>query len=305
MRTFDYQNEISSRLWDHEIVTAVSKIHEMNEKLNILLNEKSASNQGYLKLIKMDPWNQLLQRINGESVSISTMISINQELIKNVDLHNNIMLAELNISSLQEEYLEPYESLIAAEQAFQSMRTAVEEEQYEVLLVIPSFLLDLVHIHLFHENNSVIPALFAGMLLEKYGFPVHSASHFMHHFLETKEQFKAAVIVSGYHWKKGENDNISIIKYMLHLLETCYREALSQLTMKDIYCKRKNSYDIVQEAVIHFTEPFTKQDILQRCPQIKSSSVEAALKRLVEEGVLYRIGTGRSTKYQRGHVPFH
>jgi hypothetical protein len=44
---------------------------------------------------------------------------------------------------------------------------------------------------------------------------------------------------------------------------------------------------------------FTKAQILERCPSIGSSSVEAALKRLKEEGFILRQGGGRSTTYVR------
>ena len=43
-----------------------------------------------------------------------------------------------------------------------------------------------------------------------------------------------------------------------------------------------------------------KQDaFLTECPRLGSSSVEAALKRLVEEGLIQRIGAGRKTVYVR------
>lgn len=44
---------------------------------------------------------------------------------------------------------------------------------------------------------------------------------------------------------------------------------------------------------------FSKRDVLTECPRLGSSSVEAALKRLVEEGLIQRIGTGRKTVYVR------
>lgn len=40
-------------------------------------------------------------------------------------------------------------------------------------------------------------------------------------------------------------------------------------------------------------------DALEACPALGSSSVESALKRLVDEGVLKRIGSGRKTRYVR------
>lgn len=45
---------------------------------------------------------------------------------------------------------------------------------------------------------------------------------------------------------------------------------------------------------------FAKADALEACPSLGSSSVESALKRLVDDGTLKRIGAGRKTRYARG-----
>ena len=47
---------------------------------------------------------------------------------------------------------------------------------------------------------------------------------------------------------------------------------------------------------------FTKQDALIACPSLGSSSVEAALKKLVNDGTIERLGSGRKTHYVRTDV---
>ena len=42
---------------------------------------------------------------------------------------------------------------------------------------------------------------------------------------------------------------------------------------------------------------FSKQEVLVGCPSLGSSSVESALKKLVDDGILIRIGAGRKTLY--------
>ncbi|MBR2067067.1 MAG: hypothetical protein IJ875_02250 [Solobacterium sp.] len=44
---------------------------------------------------------------------------------------------------------------------------------------------------------------------------------------------------------------------------------------------------------------FSKQEVLIGCKSLGSSSVEAALKKLVDDGTLIRIGAGRNTLYAR------
>ena len=44
---------------------------------------------------------------------------------------------------------------------------------------------------------------------------------------------------------------------------------------------------------------FTKQDIRELCPALSLSSVEGALRKLVESGELRREGNGKNTHYYR------
>ena len=44
---------------------------------------------------------------------------------------------------------------------------------------------------------------------------------------------------------------------------------------------------------------FSKQEVLVACSSLGSSSVESALKKLVDDGTLVRMGAGRKTVYAR------
>lgn len=62
---------------------------------------------------------------------------------------------------------------------------------------------------------------------------------------------------------------------------------------------KSTSYDIVKQYAQSKIGTFTKQEALIACPSLGSSSVEAALKKLVSEGVIDRLGAGRQTHYVR------
>ena len=64
------------------------------------------------------------------------------------------------------------------------------------------------------------------------------------------------------------------------------------------YCK-STAYDVVKTYVIKKIGKFSKREVLSVCPSLGSSSVEAALKKLVEDGTLVRVGAGRNTLYAR------
>ena len=68
----------------------------------------------------------------------------------------------------------------------------------------------------------------------------------------------------------------------------------------DLYViEGESAYDIVKQYAQSKIGTFTKQEALIACPSLGSSSVEAALKKLVSEGVIDRLGAGRQTHYVR------
>ena len=86
---------------------------------------------------------------------------------------------------------------------------------------------------------------------------------------------------------------------MLWIILKCYREFKKRLTISEKSGKRSNSYDIVKTYVNSTIVTFTKRDAMENCPSLGSSSVESALKKLVEDGSIIRKGRGRASHYIR------
>ena len=60
---------------------------------------------------------------------------------------------------------------------------------------------------------------------------------------------------------------------------------------------KRSALDKVRLAARNKIGRFTKQDILEQCPSLSVSSVEGALRKLVESGELQREGNGKNTCY--------
>ena len=95
---------------------------------------------------------------------------------------------------------------------------------------------------------------------------------------------------------EDQNDPKPFIKYMLGVILSCYREFEKRVRAANA-AAGSTSYDVVKAYAQGKLGKFSKQDALTGCPSLGSSSVESALKKLVEEGVLIRIGAGRKTLY--------
>ena len=100
-----------------------------------------------------------------------------------------------------------------------------------------------------------------------------------------------------------DNEIISYIskihEYILGIILECYRDFENRVYIVHGAGAKSTSYDIVKACVTERIGKFSKQEILALCPSLGSSSVESALKKLVDEGYLVRLGSGRKTMYVR------
>ena len=116
---------------------------------------------------------------------------------------------------------------------------------------------------------------------------------------DTKEEYYEALAAADQNWHEEENDPKPFIKYMLGVILSCYREFEERITIANKAGAKSTSYDIVKEFASSKIGTFTKQDAVIACPSLGSSSIEAALKKLVAEGTLAKMGAGRKTHYVR------
>ena len=165
--------------------------------------------------------------------------------------------------------------------------------------MIPCFILDSLCIHPFNDGNGRMSRLLTLLLLYRSGYMIGQYISVEKAIADTKEDYYAAIAASNRQWHTGENDPKPFIRYMLGILLSCYRAFESRMGAAEKAGVRSTSYDIVKAYALRTIGTFTKQDALTACPSLGSSSVEAALKKLVADGTLQRMGAGRKTRYAR------
>ena len=193
--------------------------------------------------------------------------------------------------------LEPYETPEAMEMLCNEFDEALREEIVDPLILIPIFILDFLCIHPFNDGNGRMSRLMTLLLLYRSGYKVGQYISIEKSIADTKDSYYSALAISDQGWHEYENDPKAFIKYMLGVILACYREFESRITMAEKAGVKSTSYDIVKEYAVNVIGTFTKQEALEHCPSLGSSSVEAALKKLVEERTIKRIGSGRKTCY--------
>ncbi len=193
--------------------------------------------------------------------------------------------------------LEPYETPAAVEAICNNYNQTMEKEEVDPLILIPCFILDFLCIHPFNDGNGRMSRLLTLLLLYKSGFMVGQYISIEKAIADTKDEYYDALARSDQGWHENEHDPKDFIKYMLGVILSCYREFEKRIDVARASGAKSTSYDIVKKYVTDQIGLFTKQDVLLGCPSIGSSSVEAALKKLVGEGIIAREGAGRKTSY--------
>ena len=197
--------------------------------------------------------------------------------------------------------LEPYETPDAVNRLCDEFDKAISEGIVDPLILIPMFILDFLCIHPFNDGNGRMSRLLTLLLLYRSGYVVGQYISIEKAIADTKESYYEVLQQSDYNWYEGTNDPKSFIKYMLGIILSCYREFESRIVIASKAGKKSTAYDIVKAYTEKTIGKFSKQDALESCPSLGSSSVESALKKLVEEGTIIRTGSGRKTMYLKSN----
>lgn len=195
--------------------------------------------------------------------------------------------------------LESYETPDAIKQICSSYQQALDHEIVDSLILIPCVILDFLCVHPFNDGNGRMSRLLTLLLLYCNDYVVGKYISIEKEIANTKEAYYQALAQADLGWHEGTNDPEQFIKYMLGIILKCYREFDERLTICEKSGKRSNSYDIVKTYVNSTIGTFTKRDAMENCPSLGSSSVESALKKLVEDGSIIRKGRGRASHYIR------
>lgn len=193
--------------------------------------------------------------------------------------------------------LEPYETPDAMERLCNEYQQALDSEIVDPLIIIFIFVSDFLCIHPFNDGNGRMSRLLTLLLLYRSGYYVGQYISIEKAIADTKDSYYQALQQADKNWMEEENDPKPFIKYMLSIVLSCYKELESRVTIASSSGNKSTSYDVVKAYVNTSLGKFSKQDALISCPNLGSSSVESALKKLVEEGAVIRTGAGRTTMY--------
>lgn len=195
--------------------------------------------------------------------------------------------------------LEPYETPGAVNEICESFNRAVDSCDIDTLILIPYFINDFLCIHPFSDGNGRMSRLLTSLLLYRCGYFVGKYISIESKIEKTKSIYYDVLAQSSAGWHEGKNDPTPFIKYILGIILSSYRDFESRF---DLFDEKHSAFETVRRAINEKTGRFTKSEIMELVPSVGKTSVENSLKKLVDDGVIERHGTGKSTFYTRKNI---
>ncbi len=192
--------------------------------------------------------------------------------------------------------LAPYETPEALDRICEEYNRVIGNMELEPLIAIPVFIHDFLCIHPFNDGNGRMSRLLTTLLLYRSGFYVGKYISLEAKIAKNKDLYYEALSASQNGWREGKDDPVPFIKYLLGTIIAAYRDFEDRFALVET---KRPALDTVRLAVQNKIGRFTKQDIRELCPSLSLSSVEGALRKLVESGELKREGSGKNTCYYR------
>ena len=193
----------------------------------------------------------------------------------------------------------PHETEEAVAAICSSYERTLSMEAVDPLILIPAFICDFLCIHPFNDGNGRMSRLLTLLLLYQNGYEVGKYISIEKQIEKTKDVYYDVLQGADYGWHEEKNDPTPFIRYMLKVILACYTEFEERVGMMNDRGVKSSAYDMVKGYVMNKLGKFTGADVIAACPGAGRSAILAALKRLTEEGMIVKCGSGRSTYYVR------
>ena len=192
--------------------------------------------------------------------------------------------------------LDPFETPEALECICNEYNRVIGNMEVEPLIAIPTFIHDFLCIHPFNDGNGRMSRLLTTLLLYRNGFYVGKYISLEAKIAKNKDLYYGALNQAQHGWHDGTEDAVPFIKYLLGTILAAYKDFEERFALVET---KISALEMVRRATMNKIGRFSKQDIRELCPSLSVSSIEGALRKLIEFGEVKREGSGRTTCYYR------
>jgi Fic family protein len=174
-------------------------------------------------------------------------------------------------------------------------RVADDEERVPPLLILATFVLDLLCIHPFRDGNGRVSRLATSLLLQSHGFQVARYISLERLMEERKEEYYRVLKLCSQGWHEGKNEIIPWWTYFLSVLRTAYKEL--ERYVESVEARPAKS-DLVRLTVLAQLEPFTLADVAAQLPAASPQLIKKVLAEMKKAGQARLVGRGRGARWE-------
>jgi len=185
----------------------------------------------------------------------------------------------------------------AMEQLVLAYQEARDNPNINQLLLIPCVILDFLCIHPFRDGNGRISRLLSLLLLYRGGFDAGKYISFEEQINLRKGYYYEALKNSSIGWHDSQNDYSAFIMEFLKTLWLCYKELDKRFAV--VGDKKITKQTRIEGIVLNSLTPISKSDIAKILPDVSPTTIEAVLGRMVKDGSVRKVGSGKLTRYVR------
>lgn len=335
MRQFDY-TKIPEELLAPEIMNLVARIHEHKGKQALFTRtrpdilaalSKAARLQGAGASTRMDgiiavePRLKALMEEEGAASrprnrSEAAIVGYRNALIQIHERHDELRPDKETILRLHEELCGigaggPGGKYRTAVYGIEALAEALERAEFsegiDPLVLTAMFTLDFLCMQPFRDGNGRMSRLLALLLLFRNGFLVGKYVSLELLIEKTSPALEEKFGASSQGWHSGGNTYLPFVRYYLETILRAYEDFAERLEpawdgrrngqINGRQAGQRNKSDRIRYLFRNPAEKWTKKAISAWCPDISIAMIEWTLARLLAEGCIRKVGSGRSTAY--------
>ena len=174
-------------------------------------------------------------------------------------------------------------------------REACDDQRVPPLLVIGTFVFDLLCIHPFRDGNGRVSRLATTLLLQSHGFQVARYVSLERLVEQSKEEYYSVLAECSQGWHEGKNAVVPWWNYFLSMLRFAYKEFERQVESTEA---RPAKSHLVRQTVLAQVEQFTLGDLAAQLPSASRQLIKKILSELKKQGKIRLVGRGRGARWE-------
>ncbi len=183
----------------------------------------------------------------------------------------------------------------AVERLCASYMEACEKPEAPLLLLVATFVFDLLCIHPFRDGNGRVSRLATTLLLREHGFDVARYVSLERLIEERKDDYYRVLEECSNGWHEGRNEMVPWWSFFLSIVRGAYVELARKVESAEA---RPAKSDLIRKAVLSWVGPFTLSDVHAQFPAASLQLVKKVLSEMKRSGRVRLVGRGRGARWE-------